>query len=69
MERVAGACQRVQQITNSYDEGREPNKLDCLVIHVDRLYSMLVALDLGTEILEAVVLVLVCSRKSINHKV
>ena len=54
METVARVCQHVQQLILSYEEGREPEKLDCLVFHVDRLYRILLALNVTTEVLEAV---------------
>ena len=53
-EAVAGVCRRVKQLVASYEEGREPDKLDCLVFHVDRLYRMLLALNVNNHVLEAV---------------
>ena len=34
---VADVCHRVKRMVQCYEEGREPNTLDCLVFHVDRL--------------------------------
>ena len=39
----------------SYDESREPDKLDSLVFQVDRLYRILLPLDIcSDQILEAI---------------
>ena len=37
-----------------YEEGREPDTLDCLAFHVDRLSRILLAMDVPDEVLEAV---------------
>ena len=40
---VADVCHRVKRMVECYEEGREPNLLDCLVFHVDRLRRILLA--------------------------
>ena len=54
LDTVAGVCRRVQRLVACYAEGREPDKLNCLVFHVDRLHCMLLALNVSNEVLEAV---------------
>ena len=49
-----GICQKVLQLIAQYEEGKEPEKLDCLVYHVGRLFRMLMLLNDSTnELLEA----------------
>ena len=52
---IVGVCQRVQQLVACYEEARDPDKLDCLVYHVDRLHHILLELNTcSSEVLEAV---------------
>ena len=51
---VADVCHRVKRMVECYEDGREPNTLDCLVFHVDRLRRILLAVDVPDEVLEAV---------------
>ena len=37
--------QRVQRLVACYEEPRDPDKLDCLVYHVDRLHRILLELN------------------------
>ena len=54
LDAIAGVCQRVKRLVACYEEGREPEKLDCLVFHVDRLHRTLLALNTSSEVLEVV---------------
>ena len=55
LEAVVVVCQRVQRLVACYEEGREPDKLDCLVYHVDRLHRTLLAINTcSNNVLEAV---------------
>ena len=55
LESVIRICQRVQRLVACYEEDREPDKLDCLVFHVDKLHRILLALNTTSSgILEAV---------------
>ena len=54
LERVAGVCRRVKELLTSYEEDREPDKLDCLVFNVDRLYRLLLALNVSNDVKECV---------------
>ena len=55
LEAVAAACQRVKRLVACYEEGREPDKLDALVFHVERLYRILLALNsCSSDVVEAV---------------
>ena len=45
LEASVGVCQRVKRLVTCYEEGREPDKLDCLVYHVERLHRILLALN------------------------
>ena len=55
LEAIVRVCQRVQRLVASYEEGREPDKLDCLVYHVDRLHRILLATNAcSNNVLEAV---------------
>ena len=49
-----GVCRRVKQLLALYEEETEPDKLDCLVFHVDRLYRLLLALNVSNDTLEVV---------------
>lgn len=52
---VADVCHRVQRLLACYEEGREPDTLDCLVFHVERLDRILSAIgNISSEALEAV---------------
>ena len=51
LEAVTGVCRRVQRLVACYEEDREPDKLDCLVFHVDLI---LLAFNVNMEVLEAV---------------
>ena len=55
LEAIVRVCQRVQRLVASYEEGREPDKLDCLVYHVDRLHRILLAINAcSNNVLESV---------------
>ena len=55
LEVIVVVCRKVIQLVECYEVGREPDKLDCLVYHVDRLYRILLALNTSTNgLLEAV---------------
>ena len=55
LEAIVRVCQRVQRLVASYEEGRDADKLDCLVYHVDRLYRILLAINAcSNNVLEAV---------------
>ena len=55
LEAIVGLCQRVQRLVACYEEGREPDKLDCLVYHVDRLHRTLLGINAcSNSVLEAV---------------
>jgi len=54
LEAVVVVCQRVQRLVACYEEGREPDKLDSLVYHVDRLHRTLLAINTCSNVLEAV---------------
>ena len=69
MEKVAGVCQHVQQLLSSYEEGREPDKLDCHVFHIDRLYRILLALNIATAVWRLLVQACLYLRNSTDHKV
>ena len=51
---VANVCRRIKRMVECYEEGREPDTLDCLVFHVDRLRRILLAMDVPDEVLVAV---------------
>ena len=54
-EAVVTICRTVQRFLASYEEGREADKLDSLVYHVERLYRILLIADnCGSDVLEAV---------------
>ena len=54
LEAIVRVCRRVQQLLMVYEEGRDPDKLDCLVYHVGRLQRMAMALDnCSTQVIEA----------------
>ena len=52
VEALSRVCRVVLHLVESYDEGREPDKLDLLVFQVDRLYRILLSLDVSNQILE-----------------
>ena len=55
LEAVAAVCQRVKRLVACYEEGREPDKLNALVFHVDRLYRILLAVNsCSSDVVEAV---------------
>lgn len=55
LEAVVSLCRRVKLLVASFEEGREPDKLDSLVFHVDRLYRLLLALaNTSSTVLKAV---------------
>lgn len=53
-EALSRVCRVVVHLVESYDEDREPDKLDLLVFQVDRLFRMLLSLDVSDQILEAI---------------
>lgn len=53
-EAVIGVCSTVSMLVDSYEETRQPDKLDALIFHVDRLRRVLLPLDVcSNEVLEA----------------
>ena len=54
IEALSRLCEVIQHLVESYDESREPDKLDMLVFQVDKLYSMLISLDIcSNQVLDA----------------
>ena len=52
LEATRGVCRRVRHVLV---EGREPEQLDCLIFHVEKLHHLLLSLHVTTEdIIEAV---------------
>ena len=55
LEATRGVCRRVRHVLVRYEEGREPEQLDCLIFHVERLHRLLLSLHVTTDdIIEAV---------------
>ena len=54
-EALSRVCGAVKGLVESYEESRAPDKLDSLAFQVDRLYRMLLSLDIcSNQVLEAV---------------
>ena len=68
LDAIAGICQRVKRLVACYEEGREPEKLDCLVFHVDRLHRVLLALNTSSEVLEVVGMSLTLLGRSVGNE-
>jgi len=47
-EAIIGKCRTIQRLVHSYEENREPGKLDSLIYQVDHLYLYLVRWTLAT---------------------
>ena len=54
LDAIIGVCRRVQRLVVCFEEGREADKLDSLVYHVDRLHRFLLATNTRNNVLEAV---------------
>ena len=54
-EALSRICRVVRHLVQSYEESKEPDKLDLLVFQVDRLYRLLLPLDIRSDqVLEAI---------------
>lgn len=53
LEAIVGVCQRVKRLVACYEEGREPDKLDCLVYHGKATWYFALNTS-GTEVVDAV---------------
>ena len=49
LQNVSGVCQRVKQALACFEEGEVPDDLDSLIFLVEKLYRLLLALNLTSD--------------------